>query len=136
MNCDLKLGDSISDETESTQIDTESMASSIDEEEDGNNEVSSPSGDEHDNVISEKLSNQIPLQRIAMSVRYKKNRGSKILRGGWMVHFTNTDRMVRMFFFPWLTSHKVWHSMRTNIPCQCKLRRFIFERDFFVTTLN
>lgn len=100
MNCNLKSGDSISDETESTQIDTESMANSIDEEEDGNNEVSSPSGDEHDNVISEKLSNQIPLQRIAMSVRYKKNRGSKILRGGWMVHFTNTDRMVRKCFFP------------------------------------
>ena len=93
------LGDSISDETDSTQVDNESMANSVDEEEDGNSEVSSPSGDEHDNVISEQLSNQIPLQRIAMSVRYKKNRGSKILRGGWMVHFTNTDRTVFVFKF-------------------------------------
>ena len=90
------LGDSISDETESTQIDNES-SNSIDEEDDGNS-VSSPSGDEHNNVITEQLSNQIPLQRIAMSVRYKKNRGSKILRGGWMVHFTNTDRIVSFSF--------------------------------------
>lgn len=86
--------DSISDETETTE------ASSIDEEAEGNaDDASSPTGEGNDNVISEQLSNQIPLQRIAMSVRYKKNRGSKILRGGWMVHFTNTDRTKKVHYW-------------------------------------
>jgi len=84
----------MSDDTESTGIDSELLTNNIDEEgENTGDEVSSPTGEENI-AISEQLSNQIPLQRIAMSVRYKKIRGSKILRGGWMVHFTNTDRTV------------------------------------------
>ena len=58
--------------------------------------------DEEDAVIkqevSETLSNQIPLQRIAMSVRHKKNRGSKILKSAWMVHFTESDKTVNIIY--------------------------------------
>ncbi|XP_011500982.1 PREDICTED: serine/threonine-protein kinase D1 [Ceratosolen solmsi marchali] len=36
-------------------------------------------------------SNNIPLMRIVQSVKHTKKRGSKILKEGWMVHFTNRD---------------------------------------------
>ncbi|XP_019889492.1 serine/threonine-protein kinase D3 isoform X2 [Ooceraea biroi] len=36
-------------------------------------------------------SNNIPLMRIVQSVKHTKRRGSKILKEGWMVHFTNRD---------------------------------------------
>lgn len=32
--------------------------------------------------------------RIVQSVKHTKRRGSKVLKEGWMVHFTNRDRMV------------------------------------------
>lgn len=41
-------------------------------------------------------SNNIPLMRIVQSVKHTKRRGSKVLKEGWMVHFTNRDRTVRM----------------------------------------
>ncbi|XP_075223553.1 serine/threonine-protein kinase D3 [Lycorma delicatula] len=37
-------------------------------------------------------SNNIPLMRIVQSVKHTKRRGSKVLKEGWMVHFTNKDR--------------------------------------------
>ncbi|KAJ9597767.1 hypothetical protein L9F63_011375, partial [Diploptera punctata] len=36
-------------------------------------------------------SNNIPLMRIVQSVKYTKRRGSKVIKEGWMVHFTNKD---------------------------------------------
>ncbi|KAL0114046.1 hypothetical protein PUN28_011397 [Cardiocondyla obscurior] len=36
-------------------------------------------------------SNNIPLMRIVQSVKHTKKRGSKVLKEGWMVHFTNRD---------------------------------------------
>lgn len=39
-------------------------------------------------------SNNIPLMRIVQSVKHTKRRGSKVLKEGWMVHFTNRDPVV------------------------------------------
>lgn len=39
-------------------------------------------------------SNYIPLQRVVVSVKHTKRKGSKILKQGWMVHFTNKDMKV------------------------------------------
>lgn len=39
-------------------------------------------------------SNNIPLMRIVQSVKHTKKRGSKVLKEGWMVHFTNRDPIV------------------------------------------
>lgn len=36
-------------------------------------------------------SNNIPLMRIVQSVKHTKKRGSKVIKEGWMVHFTNKD---------------------------------------------
>ncbi|KAJ8934446.1 hypothetical protein NQ314_013320, partial [Rhamnusium bicolor] len=41
----------------------------------------------------------IPLQRIVQSVKHTKRRGSKVIKEGWLVHFTNRDRMIRRHFW-------------------------------------
>ncbi|XP_030745104.1 serine/threonine-protein kinase D3 isoform X2 [Sitophilus oryzae] len=41
----------------------------------------------------------IPLQRIVQSVKHTKRRGSKIIKEGWLVHFTNKDRSVRRHYW-------------------------------------
>ncbi|XP_022913923.1 serine/threonine-protein kinase D1 isoform X2 [Onthophagus taurus] len=41
----------------------------------------------------------IPLQRIVQSVKHTKRRGSKVIKEGWLVHFTNKDRTVRRHFW-------------------------------------
>ncbi|XP_046421888.1 serine/threonine-protein kinase D3 isoform X1 [Neodiprion virginianus] len=55
----------------------------------------------HDEVSSDEFpktrpsssspSNNIPLMRIVQSVKHTKRRGSKVLKEGWMVHFTSRD---------------------------------------------
>ena len=58
-----------------------------------------PEVDEEDSIVKLELtetpSTQIPLQRIAMSVRNRRARGSKILKSAWMIHFTESDKTVR-----------------------------------------
>lgn len=40
-------------------------------------------------------SNNIPLMRIVQSIKHTKRRcGSKIIKEGWLVHFTNRDNQV------------------------------------------
>ncbi|XP_050297464.1 serine/threonine-protein kinase D3 [Anthonomus grandis grandis] len=41
----------------------------------------------------------IPLQRIVQSVKHTKRRGSKVIKEGWLVHFTNKDKTVRRHFW-------------------------------------
>ena len=48
---------------------------------------------------SPSTSNNIPLMRIVQSVKYSK-RPSKVLKEGWMVHFTNKDSMVSCHCVP------------------------------------
>jgi hypothetical protein len=50
-------------------------------------------------LYSSSPSNNIPLMRIVQSVKHTKRRGSKVIKEGWMVHFTNKDRMVRFVCF-------------------------------------
>ncbi|KAL0269904.1 UNVERIFIED_CONTAM: hypothetical protein PYX00_007486 [Menopon gallinae] len=44
-------------------------------------------------------SNNIPLMRIVQSLKHTKRKGSKVLKEGWMVHFTNKDRTVKRHFW-------------------------------------
>lgn len=39
-------------------------------------------------------SSNIPLMRVVQSVRHTKRAGSKVLKEGWMVHYTNKDSSV------------------------------------------
>lgn len=48
---------------------------------------------------SPSTSNNIPLMRIVQSVKHTKRRGSKVLKEGWMVHFTNKDTMRKRHYW-------------------------------------
>ncbi|XP_060536785.1 serine/threonine-protein kinase D3 isoform X2 [Cylas formicarius] len=41
----------------------------------------------------------IPLQRIVQSVKHTKRRGSKVIKEGWLVHFTSRDKTIRRHFW-------------------------------------
>ena len=48
-------------------------------------------------------SNNIPLMRIVQSVKHIKRRGSKVLKEGWISHYTNKDSLVLdLFLFLYL----------------------------------
>ena len=90
-------GDSTSDDTEGTEI-NELLGEEEDAE--GCGDLPSPTNE----PLEHTMSNQIPLQRIAMSVRHKKHWGSKILKAGWMVHFTNSSVDKKVYFLASLCS--------------------------------
>lgn len=43
--------------------------------------------------------NNIPLMRIVQSVKHTKRRGSKVIKEGWMVHFTNRDKQLKRYYW-------------------------------------
>ncbi|XP_076313732.1 serine/threonine-protein kinase D3-like isoform X2 [Tachypleus tridentatus] len=57
-------------------------------------------------VVNVTTSNNIPLMRIVQSVKQTKRRGSKVLKEGWMVHFTNKDSMRKRHYW-WLDSKAI-----------------------------
>ncbi|XP_021940164.1 serine/threonine-protein kinase D3 [Zootermopsis nevadensis] len=56
-------------------------------------------GDPMKRLTSSSPSNNIPLMRIVQSVKHTKRRGSKVIKEGWMVHFTNKDRMRKRHYW-------------------------------------
>ncbi|XP_065211557.1 serine/threonine-protein kinase D1 isoform X2 [Planococcus citri] len=44
-------------------------------------------------------SNNIPLMRIVQSVKHTKRRGSKVIKEGWMVHFTNKEKQRKRHYW-------------------------------------
>lgn len=55
-----------------------------------------------ENNISETIISNTPniqLQRLVMSVRYKRSRGSKVLKVGWMIYFTKSDPTKHVHFW-------------------------------------
>lgn len=77
---------------------------SRDEESDNDEPVTPPHTDQENNEDdrprpdSPSTSNNIPLMRIVQSVKYSK-RPSKVLKEGWMVHFTNKDSMRKRHYW-------------------------------------
>lgn len=43
--------------------------------------------------------NNIPLMRIVQSVKHTKRRGSKVIKEGWMVHFTNKEKQQKRHYW-------------------------------------
>ncbi|XP_056637692.1 serine/threonine-protein kinase D3 [Diorhabda sublineata] len=63
-----------------------------------------PVHDDDDNDLTPSSSSSspsanIPLQRIVQSVKHTKRRGSKVIKEGWLVHFTNKDKTIRRHFW-------------------------------------
>ncbi|KAK8400549.1 hypothetical protein O3P69_003309 [Scylla paramamosain] len=77
---------------------------SRDEESDNDESLTPPHIDQDNNEDdrprpdSPSTSNNIPLMRIVQSVKYSK-RPSKVLKEGWMVHFTNKDSMRKRHYW-------------------------------------
>ena len=79
------------EEHEDIENETESASRSSQEE----FEPASPStSDGEPPQLTPTMSNNIPLQRIVVSVKHTKRKGSKVLKQGWMVHFTSKDMQV------------------------------------------
>ncbi|XP_027204598.2 serine/threonine-protein kinase D3 isoform X1 [Dermatophagoides pteronyssinus] len=62
------------------------------------------SGSDDDNqkinrIVSETSSSNIPLMRIVQSVKHIKRRSSKVLKEGWLIHFTDKDRTKRSHYW-------------------------------------
>uniref|UniRef100_A0A023F3P7 protein kinase C n=2 Tax=Triatoma infestans TaxID=30076 RepID=A0A023F3P7_TRIIF len=43
--------------------------------------------------------NNIPLMRIVQSIKHTKRRGSKVIKEGWMVHYTNKDSLRKRHYW-------------------------------------
>jgi len=52
-------------------------------------------------IYSSPTSSNIPLMRVVQSVKHTKRtaEGTKLLRDGWMVHYTNHDNTVSLLVF-------------------------------------
>ncbi|KAL1461900.1 hypothetical protein WDU94_013763 [Cyamophila willieti] len=44
-------------------------------------------------------SNNIPLMRVVQSIKHTKRRGSKVIKEGWMMHYTNKDSMRKRHYW-------------------------------------
>lgn len=90
---EMDLTNDIPDEQEYGENETEAESTSRSSQEDF--EPASPSSpDCESQQLTPTMSNNIPLQRIVVSVKHTKRKGSKVLKQGWMVHFTNKDTQV------------------------------------------
>ena len=67
-------------------------------------------------ALAETMSNNIPLQRIVVSVKHQKRRSSKVLKQGWMLHYTERDTSVckiqcfhfNIYFFLYMHVWALW----------------------------
>ena len=90
---EMDLTNDIPDEPEYGESETEAESASRSSQEDF--EPASPSSPDCElPQLTPTMSNNIPLQRIVVSVKHTKRKGSKVLKQGWMVHFTNKDTQV------------------------------------------
>lgn len=77
-------------------------------------EPSSPTSSDGD--VNPTSSTYIPLQRIVVSVKHTKRKASKVLKQGWMVHFTNKDMQVCTIMLPTdvLLQFPLFHKTQQN----------------------
>ncbi|XP_065056101.1 serine/threonine-protein kinase D1-like isoform X2 [Rhopilema esculentum] len=98
--------DAVSDSQ--SDIDFNELHEDIDQQED--DEVITEGNDAQKNkdegqALAETMSNNIPLQRIVVSVKHQKRRSSKVLKQGWMLHYTERDTSRRKHYWRLDTKH-------------------------------
>ncbi|XP_076360399.1 serine/threonine-protein kinase D1-like isoform X2 [Tachypleus tridentatus] len=71
----------------------------VDEESDNESESSSDKGEDSKLPLNGTTSNNIPLMRIVQSIKQTKRITSKVLKEGWMVHYTNKDSMRKRHYW-------------------------------------
>ena len=96
----MLAADSIPDDSiidNQSEIDLTDYHEDVDQQEDDENapENNDPQKCREENqVLQETMSSNIPLQRIVVSVKHQKRRSSKVLKQGWMIHYTDRDSTV------------------------------------------
>lgn len=91
---EMDLTNDMPNEQDYSENETEAESASRSSQEDF--EPASPSSPDCElPQLTTTVSNNIPLQRIVVSVKHTKRKGSKVLKQGWMVHFTSKDTQVR-----------------------------------------
>ncbi|XP_064603688.1 serine/threonine-protein kinase D3-like isoform X2 [Liolophura sinensis] len=90
--------DSLLDPDGDSVTDISLISDTVDEED-------TPSQDDNEDSdppkppLSPTQSSNIPLMRVVQSVRHTKRAGTKVLKEGWMVHYTNKDSSRRRYFW-------------------------------------
>lgn len=94
----MDLSNDIPNEQEFSENETEVESASRSSQEDF--EPTSPSSPDNElPQLTPTMSNNIPLQRIVVSVKHTKRKGSKVLKQGWMVHFTSKDTLRKRHYW-------------------------------------
>ncbi|XP_022252201.1 serine/threonine-protein kinase D1-like isoform X2 [Limulus polyphemus] len=93
-------GESVESENGGDSLDGENEAERVDDEDsDNESKTSSDKGEDAKLPLNGTSSNNIPLMRIAQSVKQTKQKSSKVLKEGWMVHYTNKDSMRKRHYW-------------------------------------
>ncbi|XP_078592773.1 serine/threonine-protein kinase D1-like isoform X3 [Branchiostoma floridae x Branchiostoma japonicum] len=101
---ELELGaenSTVSEEGEEneSEIDFDEISTEKSENDESSQEQEEGVDQDRAALLSPVMSNNIPLQRIVQSVKHTKRRSSKVLKEGWMVHFTNKDNMRKRHYW-------------------------------------
>ncbi|XP_078676043.1 serine/threonine-protein kinase D1-like isoform X6 [Branchiostoma floridae x Branchiostoma belcheri] len=101
---ELELGaenSTVSEEGEEneSEIDFDEISTEKSENDESSQEQEEGGDQDRAALLSPVMSNNIPLQRIVQSVKHTKRRSSKVLKEGWMVHFTNKDNMRKRHYW-------------------------------------
>lgn len=135
-----KIADSVPDDSANdnqSDNDLNDYHEDIDQQEEDdnlaeNNETQKGPGENQ--ALAETMSNNIPLQRIVVSVKHQKRRSSKVLKQGWMIHYTDRDSSVSklsLFASSLMFSHTkmiLYKSMQHVSHCNISL--FMLTREY------
>lgn len=91
-----------------SDIDVNDYHEDIDQQEEDENSSENngmQKGRGENQALTETISNNIPLQRIVVSVKHQKRRSSKVLKQGWMIHFSDRDSGRRKHYWRLDTKH-------------------------------
>jgi len=108
----ISRADSIPDDSvidNQSEVDFNDLQEDIDPQEDEENAPENSDAqrcrEEENQALHETMSNNIPLQRIVVSVKHQKRRSSKVLKQGWMIHYTERDSTRRKHYWRLDTKH-------------------------------
>ncbi|XP_029823292.2 serine/threonine-protein kinase D3 isoform X1 [Ixodes scapularis] len=102
-------GESSQENSESSELENNGERENVEDESDNESDLSQERDraagpdsqeDEPKALLNETASNNIPLMRIVQSVKHTKRKGgSKLIKEGWLVHFTDRDSMRRRHYW-------------------------------------
>ncbi|XP_064489728.1 serine/threonine-protein kinase D3-like isoform X2 [Ornithodoros turicata] len=100
-------GESSQENSESSEVENNGERDNTEDDSDNESDLSQERGnggpdsqeDEPKVLVNETASNNIPLMRIVQSIKHTKRKGSKVIKEGWLVHYTDRDPMRRRHYW-------------------------------------